>query len=208
MHIASSFVIPADPERVFDVFLDPVAMRKCIPGCEELERLDDTHYRGKLVNEVAHVRFNAGFAAEIVELERPTRVRAVLTGEDHRLGSSLKLTATLAVEPRGDESDVSYDMEMALWGKLGRLGEPIIRHRSSEVERDFVAALTAVFGPPPTPSTPGEPAAAVAPPEDAETPVSLSPFSPSTVRSRSRKVLVALLVRLRDRIDALLARLE
>ena len=147
MKIGSTLTIPAEPKRVFERFLDPDTMRACIPGCAELEQLDDKHYRGLLVNEIAHVRFSASFAAEITEIAPPSLVRAVLTGEDRRLGSSLKINATLQVTPEGDASQVTYEMDLALWGKLGRLGEPIVRRRSVEVERQFSAAFAdAVLG--------------------------------------------------------------
>jgi uncharacterized protein len=145
MQLGSSFSVPAGPTTVFEHFLDPATMQSCIPGCEELVRVDETHYRGRLVNTVAHVKFNAAFSAEIVEMEEPKLVRAVLKGEDMRLGSSLKLNATLEVAPSvqgGDTSDVTYAMEMALWGKLGRLGESIIRRRTAEVEKQFVTAFS------------------------------------------------------------------
>lgn len=144
MKLASTFTVPAPGGRVFDLFLDPATMRACIPGCQELERLDDTHYRGRLVNSIAHVRFNATFSAEIVELDRPREVRAVLRGEDRRLASSLKVDATLDVEDSGGASRVSYVMVLALWGKgkVGRMGESIFRRRSAEVEEQFVAAFS------------------------------------------------------------------
>ncbi|HEY1819094.1 MAG TPA: SRPBCC domain-containing protein [Trebonia sp.] len=155
MKIGSTLTIPAEPNQVFERFLDPDTMRACIPGCTELERLDDKHYRGLLVNEIAHVRFSASFAAEITEMQPPSLVRAVLTGEDRRLGSSLKINATLEVTPDGDQSKVSYEMDVALWGKLGRLGEPIVRRRSIEVERQFSAAFAdAVLGKTPATAPP------------------------------------------------------
>jgi len=158
MRIASVFTVPAEHLLVFGHFLDPITMRACIPGCQELERVDDAHYRGRLVNEIAHVRFNANFVAEVTELEPPRLVRAVLTGEDRRLGSSLRLNATLTVEPDGEQSQVRYEIDMALWGKLGRLGESIVRRRSIEVEREFATAFAAACTPPEgaaTPATPG-----------------------------------------------------
>jgi carbon monoxide dehydrogenase subunit G len=155
MRIGSTLTIPAEPSQVFERFLDPDTMRACIPGCAELVRLDDEHYRGLLVNEIAHVRFSASFAAEITEIKPPTMVRAVLTGEDRKLGSSLKINATLQVAEEGDASLVSYEMDIALWGKLGRLGEPIVRRRSVEVERQFSAAFAdAVLGRTPAPAGP------------------------------------------------------
>lgn len=162
MRIGSTLTIPAEPNQVFERFLDPDTMRACIPGCAELVRLDDEHYRGLLVNEIAHVRFSASFAAEITEIEPPSMVRAVLTGEDRKLGSSLKINATLQVAKEGDASLVSYEMDIALWGKLGRLGEPIVRRRSVEVERQFSAAFAdAVLGRTPAAAAPAAPAKGV-----------------------------------------------
>jgi uncharacterized protein len=173
LQIGSTLIIPAEPSHVFERFLDPDTMRTCIPGCVELERLDDAHYRGLLVNEIAHVRFNARFAAEITEIELPRLVHAVLTGEDRRLGSSLKINVILEVTPENSESRVTYTMDIALWGKLGRLGEPIVRRRSLEVERQFSAAFAdAVTG---RIRVAAEPAAAPDAPPSAAAPEAAAP---------------------------------
>lgn len=152
MKLASEFPVPAPPGKVFPLFFDPDTMRACIPGCAELERVDDATYRGRLVNEIAHVRFSAAFSAAIQSTtepgdDSPGTVHAVLKGEDRRLGSSIKIDATLTVRPGGaDDSIIGYEMEMALWGKLGRLGEPIIRRRSREVELEFAKSLARIIG--------------------------------------------------------------
>lgn len=150
MKLASEFSVPAPPTTVFKLFFDPDVMRGCIPGCEELVRVDDSTYRGRLVNEVAHVRFSAGFSAAIQSVtdEEVKEVTAVLKGEDRRLGSSIKIDARLSVRPDGDASLIGYQMDMALWGKLGRLGEPIIRRRSREVELEFARSLAIACGAP------------------------------------------------------------
>ncbi|HEY4422535.1 MAG TPA: SRPBCC domain-containing protein [Pseudonocardia sp.] len=152
MKLSSSFWVPAAPERVFAHFFDPDSMRACVPGCQELVKVDDTHYRGMLVNEVAHVRFSAGFTAEITEQAGPGQVKALLRGEDRRLGSSIKIEAALAVNEDGaaDNSRVEFGLDVALWGKIGRLGESIVRRRTEEVERQFAADFSRVCaaGPP------------------------------------------------------------
>ncbi|QRP45668.1 CoxG family protein [Amycolatopsis sp. FDAARGOS 1241] len=157
MKLGSSFVVPADHKRVFAHFLDPDTMRVSIPGAAELVRTDETHYRGKLVNEIAHVKFSAGFSAEITQLTEPEEVLALLKGEDHKLGSSIKIDARLAVAPDGDNSaKVEYSLDVAIWGKIGRMGESIVRRRSQEVEREFVAAFAEICAAgPPGPDNPG-----------------------------------------------------
>jgi len=151
--LSSSFTVPAAADKVVALFLDPQTMRSCIPGCEELVQTDERHYQGTLVNEVAHVRFKARFTAEIVSVAEavagPAVVHAVLRGEDRRLGSTIRMDATLRVSPIGpgdadQASEVAYEFELAIRGKLGRLGESVIRRRTAEVERQFAEALTAV----------------------------------------------------------------
>ncbi|TQM11035.1 CoxG family protein [Pseudonocardia kunmingensis] len=141
MKLGSSFHVPAEPATVLEKFLDAPTMLACIPGCTELERPDEAHFRGRLTNEIAHVRFDAAFSVEITELSPPHTVRAVLTGEDARLGSSLKVDASLDVAPAGGGSDVTYAMELAMWGRLGRMGEAIFRRRTVEVEKEFLQAF-------------------------------------------------------------------
>ena len=153
MKLSSTFPVPASPDKVLSLFLDPSTMQACIPGCDELTQDDETHYRGVLANEVAHVRFAARFAAEITsssapaDTGEPAVVNATIKGEDRRLGSTVKVTAVLTIRPDGsapDSSVVEYEIELAMWGKLGRLGESVIRRRTQEVERQFSEALAAV----------------------------------------------------------------
>lgn len=159
MKLASSFSVPGSPDKVLTLFLDPAIMQACLPGCEDMAQVDDNTYRGTLLNEVAHVKFKATFAAEVTERDipsdptQPAQIRAVLKGEDRRLGSTVKLDALLLVSPGSDTDNslVSYEIEMAMWGKLGRLGESVIRRRTAEVETQFAEALAAVCAGKPVP---------------------------------------------------------
>jgi len=151
MKLASEFSVPAAPAAVFPLLFDPEVMRGLVPGCQELVRVDERTYRGRLVNEIAHVRFSADFSADIQSVSdgATKEVSAVLRGQDRKLGSSIKVDAKLSVRPDGDDASViAYEMDMALWGKLGRLGEPIIRKRSKEVEQEFARALALACGAP------------------------------------------------------------
>jgi carbon monoxide dehydrogenase subunit G len=155
MKISSQFDVPAAPDKVVALFFDPATMRDCLPGCEELEQVDETTFRGVLTNEIAHVKFKAGFSAVITSVEESADgasvVDAVLKGEDRRLGSTIKVDARMTITPTDTGSRVGYELEMAMWGKLGRLGESVIRRRSVEVERQFSEALAAVVAGKPIP---------------------------------------------------------
>jgi carbon monoxide dehydrogenase subunit G len=141
MDLGSTFVVPAPSSVVFAALLDPEVMRACITGCEELEQLSATSYRGRMRSEIAHVRFDAAFSANIADLEVPTRLHALLQGEDKRIASSIRIDASLQLSEAASATTLSYKLELALWGRIGRLGEAIVRRRSAEVQEQFEAAF-------------------------------------------------------------------
>jgi carbon monoxide dehydrogenase subunit G len=205
LKLASEFVVPATPDKVFALFFDPDTMQACIPGCEELRQIDERTYQGRLANEVAHVKFRARFSVEILSVTNPAEsdgrsvVQAVLKGEDRRLGSTIKINATMTIEARGEDALVSYELEMALWGKLGRLGESVIRRRTSEVEKRFATALAAVCAGEPIPrwvQRSGRSVASAAPPESVDVPVDAANTEPASPQRdpRDRQLLIAVTI--------------
>lgn len=191
MKLASQFTVPSPPEQVFPLFLDADVMRECLPGCEELVRVDDATFRGRLVSSVAHVRFNAAFSAELQSVEEPHSVKALLKGEDNRLGSSINIDAALGVRPDAAGSLVEYRMDLAIWGKIGRLGESIVRRRTAEVEAQFVerftAAASATSDPAAAAAAVASPGAAAAAPAEGAAP---TPGAPASVATALREAPV------------------
>jgi hypothetical protein len=45
----------------------------------------------------------------------------------------------------GDETRIDYEVDAALTGKLGSLGQPVLRAKAKELERQFAAKLAAAF---------------------------------------------------------------
>ena len=45
----------------------------------------------------------------------------------------------------GDETKIDYAVDAALTGKLGSLGQPVLRSKAKEMERQFAARLAAAF---------------------------------------------------------------
>jgi carbon monoxide dehydrogenase subunit G len=50
---------------------------------------------------------------------------------------------------------IDYDVEAALTGKLGSLGQPVLRAKAKEMERQFAARLGAAFATPSPGAFPG-----------------------------------------------------
>ena len=48
MNIADELSIPGNLEQVYSNLIDPEILKRCIPGCEELEKISETEYTAKV----------------------------------------------------------------------------------------------------------------------------------------------------------------
>jgi carbon monoxide dehydrogenase subunit G len=61
---------------------------------------------------------------------------------DARLKERVKLGAALTLEPRGpDATDVSYRIELTVFGKLAALGLGVIKGKAGQMAADFATSI-------------------------------------------------------------------
>ena len=53
MNIADELSIPGRIETVYANLIDPEVLKRCIPGCQELEKTSDTDYAAKVILKIA-----------------------------------------------------------------------------------------------------------------------------------------------------------
>ena len=143
MRIASSFRVRAPQERVWALLVDPQALLAAMPGCESVERVSDTVYRARLTVKVASITFSAWTETVVTKLEPPDRLESTTRGEDTALASSLRVETRLELRGDGEDTEVRYAMDVALWGRLGALGESVFRGKATQLGAEFARRLAA-----------------------------------------------------------------
>ena len=147
--ITERFEVPATPEAVWAFLLDPERLAPCIPGCEGLEVLDARTYRLRLTVKVGFLATTQDVRMTVVEAEPPRRLVAEGRGEDARLGSQVDLRNTLELLPAGTEATtVSYRSEVRVLGRLGGVGDAVMRAKARELGGRFAERVRAAFGGP------------------------------------------------------------
>jgi carbon monoxide dehydrogenase subunit G len=145
MKFSGEIVIPARREAVFDKISDARFFASCIEGVRDLTEIDADRYTAKLETRVAYLKFTFNVSVERVRSERPREIAAKIEGTP--LGVVGRLTASTVT--RLDDADggtkVSYDIDAALTGKLGSLGQPVLKSKAKEMERQFAERLKAAF---------------------------------------------------------------
>ncbi|KAB2901649.1 MAG: molybdopterin-dependent oxidoreductase, partial [Burkholderiaceae bacterium] len=113
-------LLPAAPEAVFAVLLDPVALAGVIPGCNALQQTGPNRYRADVTVGVGMIK--ARYAAEIAlsDLEPPHRLRLAGSGLSSMGAAQGSGLVTLA--SKGGGTLLRYDYEAQVSGKVAAVG--------------------------------------------------------------------------------------
>ena len=134
--------VDAPRAKVWAVLMDlPVAAR-CVPGTREVAP-DGEGVRGTLDVRVGPVKLALGGTVAIEsrnEAAGTARLRA--DAEDRRLGGSVRALVDLAVS--GDApTELRITTDVAILGRIGELGQPLIARQAEKVLAGFAECLRA-----------------------------------------------------------------
>ena len=143
MKLEQRLRVPARRDRVWSLLMDMARVSRCFPGVEQVTMVDEDNYQGSL-------RFRVGpatltLSGSIVVLERDQdRWHAAmrLDGADRRVGASVRATMAMdLVEAAPQETELVIASDISFLGKLGELGQPVIRKKADSVIQEFARNL-------------------------------------------------------------------
>jgi carbon monoxide dehydrogenase subunit G len=147
MNFTGEIKVTAPREAVFARLNDVRFFASCIDGVTNLNEIDATHFTAVLETKVAYIRFKFNIAVEIADSVAPSRIVAKSEGTPMGIVGRLTSTSTAELTEENGETTIGYIIEVALTGKLGSLGQPVLRSKAKELERQFATNLKAAFEP-------------------------------------------------------------
>jgi carbon monoxide dehydrogenase subunit G len=145
MNVGGEFLIDAAPSAVFEALYRPDSFVKFVDGIHDVVERDSTHYSAVFETRVAYLKFRFNVELEIVRLESPKIIETKIEGVPFGMVGRLTATTKTSLEPEGEQTKVRYEVESALTGKLGSLGQPVLRSKAKELEKIFAARLREHF---------------------------------------------------------------
>lgn len=136
--------VPASPQEVWDILLDPNSLAKVIPGCHELQVVGDNSYRAEVDMGVGPVRgrFEANVAlSDLVEPESATLAGDVAGPLGDGGGSGW-----VTLEADGDGTLVNYRYEVTVSGKVASVGGRMLDGAARVLIGQFFNALVRQTG--------------------------------------------------------------
>jgi len=148
MKITGELNVRAPRETVFDKIQDARFFASCIDGVEELTEVDATHYDARFETKVAYMKFSFKLAVTVTRKDPPSVIETMIEGTPLGIVGRLSSTTKTHLTQDGDETKIAYEIDAALTGKLGGIGQPVLRAKAKEMEKQFIARLDDVFAEP------------------------------------------------------------
>ena len=154
MIITGEITLPAPREAVFQVLQNAPFFASCVEGVRDLKEIDATHYDAVLDTKVAYMKFTFKVSIEVTRLLPPERIEAKIEGTPLGIVGRFTAVSTTDLIDAGSETLVKYAIDANLTGKLGSMGQPVLKSKAKEMEQKFAEKMRAAFaGPaPPSPS--------------------------------------------------------
>ena len=96
------------------------------------------------------MKFKFNVSVEVVRISPPDEIEAKVEGTPLGVVGRMTASSTTKLAEAGDETKVNYTVESTLTGKLGALGQPVLKSKAKEMERQFAQRLRAAFETPAT----------------------------------------------------------
>jgi carbon monoxide dehydrogenase subunit G len=141
MEIAETYRMPASPERVWALLMDPEAIRTSIPGCQALTALGDDRYKATLSVSMAAITGTYEGTVAIVDKVPHSSYRMLVEGQGRP--GFVKGDATIGLRPDGDGTLVDVHGKIQTGGLIARLGQRLIANVSKMMQDRFFANLQA-----------------------------------------------------------------
>jgi hypothetical protein len=145
MKFSGEISVKAPREAVFDRFKDARFFASCVEGVHDLVEITPTHHAAIFETKIAYIRFKFEVTVEMTRAERPHTIEAKIEGKPHGIVGRLSAISAATFSEAGDETKIQYVVEASLTGRLGSIGQPVLKSKAKEMERQFVANLRAGF---------------------------------------------------------------
>jgi len=146
MNLQGERLIPASIDRIWAALNDPEVLKKCIPGCQNLEMSSPTEMTATVVFRVGPVKATFGGKVTLSDLDPPNSYRISGEGSGGVAGFA-KGGATVRLESESPEVTIlHYEVDAQIGGKLAQLGQRLIDSTAKKLAGEFFASFGAVVG--------------------------------------------------------------
>ena len=142
MLIEEKFSVMLPVQKIWDSLLDPEIIGRCIPGCEKVEPVNDTEYDSIIKAKVGFMAVRFKVKTVIEEMVTHKLIRTVGEGKESRNLGQFKQKTSINFNVLSEaETEISYQSDVSIVGKLATFGDRILKAKAKEVGKQFADAV-------------------------------------------------------------------
>ncbi|GAA4228132.1 carbon monoxide dehydrogenase subunit G [Sagittula sp. NFXS13] len=147
MKMSDSRIIKAPREQVWAAIQDPEVLKACVPGCTEMSGSPEEGYEATVVQKVGPVKATFKGQVAMTDMTAPEALKLSGEGKGGAAGFA-KGGAVVTLAEVEDGTELHYDVEANVGGKLAQLGSRIIDGFAKKMADQFFENFqNAVEGP-------------------------------------------------------------
>jgi uncharacterized protein len=137
MKFAGNLTITRPVETVWEFLWDVEKLSRCIPGCQSVKTIKEREkYELKIKDSVGPITVQFEMLADVKKLDPLKRIEIAMEGKDFKAGG-VRQTMALALTPKGNETEIGFETDVNVFGRLGTLGYPFVKKKAESVIKEF-----------------------------------------------------------------------
>lgn len=137
MKFQGNLLIGRPVEKVWEFLWDIEKLSRCIPGCEGVKTIKEREkYELKVKDSVGPITVHFDMLAAVKKLEPLRRIEIAMEGKDFKAGG-VRQTMALALTPKGNDTEIDFETDVNVFGRLGTLGYPFVKKKAETVIKEF-----------------------------------------------------------------------
>lgn len=137
MDIEGHYRIAAPREVVWAALNDPEVLRRCIPGCKELEQKSPVEFTARVALKIGPISATFTGAVTLEDLTPPVNYTIIGQGQGGPAGFAKGRAKVALTEFETGETELSYVAKAEVGGKLAALGGRLIQATSKRLADEF-----------------------------------------------------------------------
>ncbi|MEP4194894.1 MAG: carbon monoxide dehydrogenase subunit G [Aliishimia sp.] len=147
MKLSDSRTLDADVATVWAALLNADVLKACVPGCTEMSGSAQDGFEATVVQKVGPVKATFKGAVTLSDMIENESLKIDGEGKGGAAGFA-KGGAVVRLEPNGETTELHYDVEARVGGKLAQLGSRIIDGFAKKMADQFFTNFQDAVGNP------------------------------------------------------------
>ena len=145
MKLAGSYKLNVKKEIVWKSLNDANILKKCIPGCDSFEKIDDLSFNASATNQIGPM--NATFSGTVTLSNIKENQSYTLSGEGRSSVGFANGSANVKLLEENEITTLSYEVNVNVGGKIAQLGSRLINGVAKKMSDYFFGRFADLVDP-------------------------------------------------------------